>query len=80
VRRRVRRLAVLMTIVAVLMAGAAPAAFGYPGKSGDANCTNQQTAWPTLPATAHNAQPAAQGNEIGGDNFVNATNAAWHRC
>jgi len=78
--KRIRRLVILVALVAAMTLGAAPAAFGAPGKSGAANCVNQQTAWPVLPPTAHNAQPAAQGNGIGGDDFANATNAAWIRC
>jgi len=79
VRKRVRQFAVLITMVAVLMAGAAPAAFGPPGRSGEANCVNQQTAWPELPDQAHNDAP--QGNYKGDNgNTDHPTNAAWQRC
>ena len=71
--RRIRRIAILLALVAVMTLGGASAAFGH-GKSHDAKCGN--TATISNPATATGSAHWSPQTATAWDNGQNA----WHRC
>ena len=86
--RRIRRLLMLVALVAMMTLGGASAALAghpgdHPGNSAAAKCAQQQTGWPDLterwPETAQ-GDPGAPHADAASVAWAAATNASWQRC
>jgi hypothetical protein len=86
--RRIRRLVILVALVAAMTLGGASAAFGAPnhGKSADAKCGQEQTLWPDDNPAGRWPDPPGQGGTVDPGSNANpdanfgSPQAAYLRC